>query len=97
MDVASLDLDRGALQADVGRERRPAHGDQYHVDLDRLLAERDHHRRLTDSGRLDRDAGADGDAPLAERSIEDLGRVGLHAGQHLVEHLEEVDLGAEVG
>ena len=42
------------------------------------------------------DAGADVDAPLLERSLDDLGDVGVEPGEDLGQHLEDRHLGAQV-
>ena len=98
-EAAVVDLDAGAVEAEPVGERAAADGHDDGVDLEVLaVAEVDRGaagvvRRVA----VDHHAGADVDVLLLEAAHDDVGDVGVEAGQDLRQPLEDRDLGAEVG
>src|SRR4051812_43456908 len=94
-EAVVLALDAGVVQPealDVGAA--PGRDDEP-VDLGALATVGELHARVARLDVLDRGAGDDLDALLLEAALGDLGDLGVLARQHAVDHLQEVDLGAE--
>ena len=86
----------GGLEAEIAGARGPTHRDENGVDLHRFIAERNGHATLPHRGRSDGDPGADGDAARGQLPIERPGRLGIGLRDYLLQHLEQVNLVAEI-
>ena len=94
-----VDLDAGAVEPELVGERSAADGDDHGVDLEVLpFAEVDGGAaRVVGRVPVHHDTRADVDLLLLEAAHDDVGDVGVEAGEDLRQRLEDRHPGAEVG